>query len=191
MRTIAGGDGNAGSPRKADWNVVVTLSEATFREVHELLSKWGMVRRTPYYKVVAMTVEDPTAFLAAFTAAARDAPGLFNYVAHLAPAQLSFDFDSAEDFEARAREIVLAWAPKLEGKSFYIRLHRRGFKSTLSTHKEERLLGGALLAKLGASGRISFEDPDALIHIETIDGRAGLALWTRDDFSQHPLLAKD
>jgi hypothetical protein len=46
------------------------------------------------------------------------------------------------------------------------------------------------LAKLGTAARISFDDPDAQIHIETIDGRAGLSLWTRDDFAQHPFLSK-
>jgi hypothetical protein len=63
-------------------------------------------------------------------------------------------------------------------------LHRRGFKGGLSTPKEERFLDEALLdalEKQGTPGRIDFEDPDAVIQIETVDGRAGMSLWTRDD----------
>jgi tRNA(Ser,Leu) C12 N-acetylase TAN1 len=174
----------------ADWNVVVTLSEATFREACKLLGKWGVVRRTPYYNVLALTVNDPEKSLAEFTAAVTETPGILNYVSHVAPAQRSFDFTSVEDFEARAREIVLAWAPELAGKSFHIRLHRRGFKSTLSTQREERLLSEALLATLDASARIRFDDPDAMIQIETIDGRAGISLWTRDDLRRRPFVGK-
>jgi hypothetical protein len=39
--------------------------------------------------------------------------------------------------------------------------------------------------------RVSFTDPDALIAIDTIDGRAGISLWTRDDLARHRLLRPD
>jgi tRNA(Ser,Leu) C12 N-acetylase TAN1 len=171
-----------------DWNVVVTLAERTFREACQLLARWGVVKRTPYYNVLAMKVNDPEVFLAEFTAAVEATPGILNSLAHVVPAQRTFDFDRSENFETQAQEIVREWAPKLAGKSFHVRLHRRGFKSALSTQAEERLLGQALLASLGASARISFEDPDAVIQIETINGRAGLSLWTREDLRRHPFI---
>jgi tRNA(Ser,Leu) C12 N-acetylase TAN1 len=180
----------AGPARRADWNVVVTLSERTFREACRLLGHWGMVRRTRYYNVLAMTVGDPEKFLTDFTAAVKQTPGLLNYVSHLAPAQRSSEFNGVEDFEAKAREIVLAWAPRLSGKSFHIRLHCRGFKSTTSTQEEERLLSETVLAALGDSAHVRFRDPDAVIEIETINGRAGLSFWTREDLRQYPFVRK-
>jgi len=34
-------------------------------------------------------------------------------------------------------------------------------------------------------------DPDAVIAIDSVDHRAGMALWTRDDLKCHPLLRPD
>jgi hypothetical protein len=79
----------------------------------------------------------------------------------------------------------------LAGTSFYVRLHWRGFKGRLSTPKEQRFLDEALLDAwdaLGRPGRISFADPDALLQIETIDGRAGVSLRRREDLRRDPFL---
>ncbi len=179
---------------KADWNVVVTLPEKTFREACRLLGRWGTVKRTSYYNVLAMKVKDPDRFLDDFVAAANETPGILNYVSHVVPAQQTFDFGSAEEFEARAREIALRWASRLAGARFHVRLHRRGFKGKLSSPQEERFLDDALLDALreaGGPGHISFEDSDAIIQIETIDGRAGMSLWTRDDLRRYPFLGAD
>jgi hypothetical protein len=40
-------------------------------------------------------------------------------------------------------------------------------------------------------GRIAFTDPDAVVAIDTIDDRAGVSLWTRDDLARHRLLRPD
>jgi hypothetical protein len=42
----------------ADWNVIVTLPEATFRETRKFLRRWGEVDRTGYFHVLTLTVED-------------------------------------------------------------------------------------------------------------------------------------
>jgi len=41
---------------------------------------------------------------------------------------------------------------------------------------------------LGSPGRITFTDPDAILQIETIDGRAGVSLWQRDDLQRYTFL---
>jgi len=178
-------------PQAADWNVVVTLGEDSFREAVSLLRKWGAVKRTAYYRVLVVKVENPSAFFADFTAAVANAPGILNFVSHVVPAQETFDFSTAEEFETRARAVALAWAPKLGGKRFHVRLHRRGFKGTLSTPREEKFLDEALLAALGDQGYIGFTDPDAVIQIETIDGRAGMSLWTREEIRHCSFLGAD
>lgn len=179
------------APSPADWNVVVTLAEQSFREAVRLLGRWGKVRRTAYYNVLGVKVASADAFLADFAASVAANPGFLNFVSHVVPAQQTFVFTSAEEFETQARAIALGWAPKLGGKRFHVRLHRRGFKGVLSTPREERFLDEALLAALPEAGRIDFADPDAVIQIETIDGRAGMSLWTRDELRRHPFLGAD
>jgi tRNA(Ser,Leu) C12 N-acetylase TAN1 len=175
----------------ADWNVVVTLPEATFREARKFLRRWGEVHRTGYFHVLTLTVEDVESFLAEVAKAIEEKPGTLNILSHIIPAQRTFTFASAEEFEAKARDIAILWAPMLAGKSFHVRLRRRGFKGTLSTPKEERFLDETLLGALetlGTPGRISFTDPDSILQIETIDGRAGISLWQRDDLQRYPFL---
>ena len=177
-----------------EWNVVVTLPERTFREARRILGRWGRVQRTGYYNVLGMRVADPNAFLADFAAAVAETPGLLNFVSHVVPAQRSFSFDSSEAFERQARTIALDWLPDLAGSSFHVRLHRRGFQGIIATQPEERFLDEALLTALAAAGtpgRITFDDPDKVIQIETIDGRAGMSLWTREDLRRFPFLGAD
>lgn len=167
-----------------DWNVVVTLKDAAYREARRRLSRWGDVRRSGFYNVLTLTVADPAAFLREFEAAVASEPRLLELVSHVVPAEAAFTFNDTGEFEARAREIALGWAERIAGKRFHVRLHRRGFKGVMSTPHEERFLDDALLDALqarGTPGHIGFDDPDVVIQVETVDGRAGMSLWTRDD----------
>ncbi len=180
----------AGTP---GWNVIVTLPEATAPQARRVLKRWGWLHRTPYFHVLVMAVADPDQFLREFGEAVAKTPGILNFVAHVFAAQRTFDFATVEEFERKARELALAWAPLLAGKRFHVRLHRRGLKGTLSTPKEERFLDEALLDALNAAGtpgHIGFDDPDLIIHVETIDSRAGMALWSRDDMGRYPFLSR-
>ena len=109
----------------ADWNVIVTLPEATFREARKFLRRWGEVHRTGYFHVLTLTVEDVESFLAEVAKAIEEKPGTFNILSHIIPAHRTFSFASAEEFEVKARDIAILWAPMLAGKSFHVRLHRR------------------------------------------------------------------
>jgi hypothetical protein len=155
----------------AEWNVIVTLPEPTFREARKFLRRWGEVHRTGYFHVLTLTVEDVEGFLTEVAKAIEEKPGTFNILSHIIPAQRTLTFASAEEFEAKARDIAILWAPMLAGKSFHVRLHRRGFNGTPSTPKEERFLDETLLDALGDAGRpgrITFTDPDAILQIETL-----------------------
>lgn len=183
--------GQSEKPSAADWNVLVTLAEPTFRIARKLLAKWGTLRRTKYFNVTVMAVADPVSFLHEFNAAVEQSPGILNAMSHVAPFEHLFEFDDAAEFETKAREIALNYVPLLIGKSFHVRLHRRGLKGTISTPTEERFLDETLLGALaaaGSPGRISFEDPDFVLLIETVAQRGGLALWTREELKRYPFL---
>ncbi len=174
------------------WNVIVTLAEATAPQARRILRRWGRLHRTGYFHVLVMAVSDPDQLLHEFGAAVAETPGLLNFIAHVFVAQRTFDFATVEEFERKARDLAIAWVPLLAGKRFHVRLHRRGLKGVLLTPNEERFLDDALLDALSAAGtpgHIGFDDPDFIIHIETIDRRAGMALWRREEMQRYPFLS--
>ncbi len=77
------------------------------------------------------------------------------------------------------------------GKSFHVRMHRRGFKGKISTVKEERMLNEAILKsleELGTPGHLNFEDPDAILAVETLGQQAGFSIWMREELNKYPFL---
>ncbi len=177
-----------------DWNVVISVREHGYTQARQLLQRFGAVRHTDYYNVLVMKVDDIHRLLENLQRRVAEDPAILTAVARVMPAVHCFDFQSHDDFEAKAREAALAWVPDLAHKSFHVRLHRRGLKDQLPKPDEERFLNHALLEALeraGTPGRITFEDPDAILAVETIGQRAGVALWTRDDLQRYPFLRGD
>ena len=170
-----------------DWNVTVTFAEPTFRIARNLLAPWGRLRRTEYFNVAVMKVADPAHFLREFSSAAEETPGILNAMSHVVPFEHVFTFSDAGEFEAKLREIALSYAPRLAGKSFHVRLRRRGLKGIISSPEEERFIDDVLLEALvaaGTPGHISFEDPDYVLLIETVGKNGGVALWTGEDLKR-------
>ncbi|HBG06790.1 MAG: hypothetical protein A2075_17490 [Geobacteraceae bacterium GWC2_58_44] len=177
-----------------DWNVVVTVQEGGYNEARKLLERFARVNRTDYFNVLLMRVVDARQFLELLREEAERDPKSVLALARVMPVLQSFDFQTPAEFEDKARRAVCAWLPTLGGKSFHLRMHRRGFKGKLSGMEEERFLDTYLLEALelaGNKGRISFDDPDAIIALETLGSRAGLSLWTREDLKRFPLLHLD
>jgi len=171
-----------------DWNVVVTVRHDFDRAV-ALMSELGAIERTGLYNVIVMRVPDVRELLDRI-ARKRD-PRFFATISHVVPVMYKLTFETAEEFESKARDIILAWAPELAGKSVHLRMRRRGHKGELHGLELERRLGDALLDELeqrGTPGRFVVDDPDAVIAIETIRDEAGLALWTRSDLDRYPFL---
>ncbi len=177
-----------------DWNVVVTVHEDAFTRACQIFSQFGEVRRSGYYNVFLLNVGDRSDFLGRLSALVVNAPDLLKVVSRVMPAEITFTFQDRENFESQARAVVLDWTPKLAGKSFHVRMHRRGFHQQMSSHDEEHFLDDVILQALeerGTPGKITFEDPDVIIDVDTVDNRAGLSIWTRDDLSRYPFLKLD
>jgi tRNA(Ser,Leu) C12 N-acetylase TAN1 len=174
------------------WNAIVTAREDRLRQARRFLRGLGRVERTGFYNVLTMDVDEPARLIGRIERLFSEHPQAAASVAHVFPAEQCFDFSSPADFESKAREAALAWVPRLTGRTFHVRVHRRGRKGTLVTPEAERAIADALLAAArdtGSPARVAFDDPDAIVLIETVGGRAGMALLTRDDYRQHPLLA--
>ena len=173
------------------WNAIITAREGRLPQARRLLRALGRVERTGFYNVLIMNVDEPAQLVDRIERLLAEHPQAVASLAHVFPAERCFDFSSPAEFESKAREAVLAWVPRLAGKSLHVRVHRRGRKGTLVSPEAERAIADALLAAIEASGnpaRVAFDDPDAIVLIETVGGRAGMALLTRDDYGQHPLL---
>lgn len=177
-----------------DWNVIVSVYDHGYKHARELLREFGSVSRTDFYNVLAVQVGDVPGMLEKLKERLETDEKTRLCLARVVPVTVGFTFQSPEEFETRVKQAVLPWLPDLAGKGFHVRMHRRGFKGRLSSHEEERLLAEFLLEKLeetGTPGEVAFEDPDAVVVIETISQRAGLALYTREDLIKYPFLKVD
>ena len=177
-----------------DWNLIITTYQTGFRRALRTLQDIGPTERTRYHNVLVMKVDDPLAVLAAVEHLTEERPALYDAIARMVPAMRTFDFQSPEAFKDNATSVMLEWIPKLVGRSLHVRVHRRGPQLELRTPDAERFFNDGIIdatTKAGTPARISFTDPDAVIVIDTIDDRAGLAVWTREDLARHRLLRPD
>ena len=177
-----------------DWNVVVCVKPRGYAMARDLLREHGEIQKSGYYNILVMKVPSVPALLAALDRRLQFNPDLLAYVSRIAPAIVAFDFDDVGQFEAKSRDAAMSWLSSIAGRTFHVRIHRRGLHGTISSRTEEKILDQAVAGALeaaGTPGAVSFEDPDVIIDIETIDRRAGMALWTRSDLSRYPFLKAD
>jgi len=177
-----------------DWNVVVTAYREGGRQALRALRQLGRAERCGHYNVILATAPDPLALLENLEGRARTEPVLIDTISRVAPAQAAFDYDGDADFERHVMDTTAPWLARLANRSFHVRLHRRGNGLSARVQAEEARLGELLLAevsKAGASSRIDFDDPDLVLAIDAVDGRAGVGLWTRDDLKSRRFLRPD
>lgn len=177
--------------RTSEWNVVVTAQEGGYIQTRALLRSFGQTWKTDYYNVLVVAVPDIGEFLQRFGERWRQEESVRTAVGHVSPVSVTFRFQNPAEFEARAREAAERFAPRLAGKRFHVRMHRRGFKGRLSSQGEERLLDEVLLEAAGESAAISFDEPQAIVVVETVGQQAGMALWSREEWERYPFLYRD
>ncbi len=177
-----------------DWNIVICVKDRGFRSACELLEELGDVRRTDFYNVLVMDVEDPWMALEELRKMVDVDPNITSYISKFIPSKEGFSFQSRKEFEDKAGKIVKKWADEIAGHTFHVRMHRRGFKKKISSQQEEQFLAKMILDTLhekGKEARISFEDPDFIVSVETVGNHAGLSLWSREDLKRYPFLGLD
>lgn len=173
------------------WNVVISAREGHFAEAEQFLSQFGPVHRTDFFNVLTLHVADSARFLNDLHAGLELDPRPMEWLGRVVPLSSRFVFQTAEEFEEKSRQAVRAWLPELAGRRFRVRMHRRGFKGRLSSQDEERFLDRFVidaLAQGGAAARVSFDDPDLIIAVETVGQTAGVSLWEREQRRRYPLL---
>jgi adenylyl- and sulfurtransferase ThiI len=177
-----------------DWNVVVSVRDRHYQKSRRLLEEYGLVSQTAFFNVLLLKVDSIETFLRRLQARYEAGTELRECLGHVVPVTTTFTFHSPAEFESGARQALLPWVPALAGKTFHVRMHRRGFKDRISSQEEERRLDRFLLERLadtGASARIDFDDPDEIIAVETVAQWAGLSFWMREDLLRYPFLRLD
>jgi tRNA(Ser,Leu) C12 N-acetylase TAN1 len=172
----------------------VSVREDGYGRAFRTLRQFGRVSRTGFRNVLALTVPDTDEFLKGFSDLVAREPDIVYAISRAVPAAATFEFHTSEEFEEKARDVALAWVGQLAGKSFHVRLHRRGLKGRILSRDEEVFLDRALLdalEKAGTPGSITFEDPDAILDIETVGTWAAMSVWTREDLERYPFLKVD
>lgn len=179
-------------PPAREWNVVATVREREFARALQILRKEGRVGLTRFHNVLVVEADDARALLEHLEARAATDPHVRASLARVLPIDHAFACSSFEELDARARAVLVELAPSLAGKSFHARLHHRGLRGA-SSRFEEQVLNALVVAltKSASPARVDFTDPDVIIAIETVGGRAGVSSWTRDDRRRFPLLHLD
>jgi tRNA(Ser,Leu) C12 N-acetylase TAN1 len=177
-----------------DWNIVVTVRPRGYRRTWAGVGRLGVPRQTDFWNVLVMQVEDPRGFLVALEAMVGEDKRLAGAISHVVASTHTFHFHTQEEFERRASEIAREFVSALKGAAFHVRMHRRGLKELLSSQSEEQFLDHFILERLeeaGAPGRITFEDPDYIVALESVGTQAGMSLWSREDLKRFQLLGLD
>lgn len=180
--------------KKNLWNVIVTVYNDGFKDAIHTLRKYGVVRATNFFNVLVMQVEDVDKFLQIAASEMPEKSCLEYGIASINPAMRTFTFNSRQEFEDKIKRIADEWVDKLAGKSFYVRMHRRGFKEKLLSLNEEQFLAMHLMNALkerGQNAKVTFTDPDYVIDVETINNQGFLSIWSRADMNAYPFLNLD
>jgi tRNA(Ser,Leu) C12 N-acetylase TAN1 len=175
----------------SNWNLIVTTAEGKYTQALGFLARFGVVKPTSYYNVVMMQVHDVEELMDFLAQEWERQGGRLLLLQRVVPMSNTFHFRDHQAFWARAVEIVSGWTDHLAGKTFHVRMHRRGFKDQLHSEQEERFLNTAIVDATTQSGNpavVSFENPDRMVAVETIGNQAGMSLWHREDLQRYPFL---
>jgi tRNA(Ser,Leu) C12 N-acetylase TAN1 len=183
--TGALGDNAGGSSERDDmreWNVLATSLEGRRPALLAALRPLGVFWGAGYRNVLVGRVDDRDAFLDRVRQRLPGDPLLEGSLTKIVPVEQVARFEPAVLCETVVRALVPAGA-RLAGKTFYVRLERRGFKGVVHTPTVERAVGEALLDAAsghGAAARVRFEDPDVIVALETTGSTVGIGFLTRE-----------
>jgi hypothetical protein len=101
----------------------------------------------------------------------------------------TFNFQSPEMFEAKAREIVSQWVPTLAGKSFHVQNAAQRIQAVFPAWKRSGFSMSTFWRRWKTgTGSHHIHGSDYVIAVVTIGTQAGFSLWTREELRRFALL---
>ncbi len=152
------------------------------------LRKLARFRRGGFPNVLVATVDDPRGFLDVLGAAPA---ALRASIGKVVPVDRALRFAGPDTFVDDVATGLAPWLDRLAGRTFFVRVFRRGFRGLIDSTRAEGEIGARLVAMLEARGerpKVSFRDPDVAIAIETLRDEAGVGFLDRALRAAHPLV---
>jgi tRNA(Ser,Leu) C12 N-acetylase TAN1 len=182
-----------GRHTRAEWNLLVTAQEGAARDLKRLLKRHGVFRWSEFRNVLLGQVTDSQEFLRVLSDDLGKKPFVCSWLGKVLPIDISFQLHPAtlvEDIQSRLPALIAG----IRGKSFHVRVERRGHKGEVRTHDLERQLGDYLweeLERSAAHPTVSFKDPDVIIAVEIVGQTAGIAVVPRKLRQEFPFVKID
>jgi len=176
-----------------DWNVVVTSRQRQGRRLRRALYPLVHLRPCGFRNVFVGRVPSVDDFLAAVAERLAHRPELEHWLGKVLPIERTFAVDPAR-FDEQLRAQGEALVDQLVGRSFHVRVERRGHKGVINTHACEQALGEFLYAALEARGAhpaVAFRDPEVVLAVEVIGDIAGIGVVTRELRERFPFVKID
>jgi tRNA(Ser,Leu) C12 N-acetylase TAN1 len=172
------------------WNVVITSREGARRRLRRALARLVRLERSGFRSVFVARVDEPQALLEAVEELRTARPALDQWLGKIIPVERTFAVDPAT-FQGRVQEEAAHFVDRLAGRSFHVRIERRGHKGTINSHACEQALGAFLwvaLEQRGARPVVEFHDPDVVLVVEVVGDTAGMGLVTRELRTRFPFV---
>jgi tRNA(Ser,Leu) C12 N-acetylase TAN1 len=177
-----------------EFNVLVTMArEGRYRRMLDELAPCGEFHKTAFHGVALGRVEKIGGFLENVRQQRIRQLIAFQDVGRIVPLEVVFSFD-LDAFLPKACQAIRPYLEQLAEKRFHVRLERRGLKGQLVSPDIEQALDAFILdelADLGHDAQVDFEDPDAVLAIETIGTRCGIGFITRERSQRYPFVHVD
>ena len=179
--------------RDLDWNILVTAREGGARTVWSELRRLAPLRRTGFRNVAIGRVVDFETFAAAVDTARHQKPFLDQTLGRVLPIERTFDVD-VPTLAATLTDAARPLVDRLRGRSFHVRVERRGHKGVLDSSIVEHDLAERLCAVLRERGEtplVTFGDPDVVVVVELVGNVGGLGFVTRELRARYPFVHVD
>jgi len=176
-----------------DWNIVVTSRPGGQRAVRRALHPFVRLRRAGFRNVLIGRVGDIATFLAEVAELLEQRRSVASALGKIMPVGHIFAIDVSR-FHDQLAEETAPLVEQLIGRSFHVRVERRGHKGVINTHAAELALGEALYGALearGAKPTVTFSDPDVVVAVEVVGNLAGIELLTRELRQRFPFVRVD
>ncbi len=167
-----------------DWNVLAIATRGETGKALALLGEVGRFRTGGYPQVLVGSVARPDGdLLAGIGGLAGGDERTAGVLDRLVPVEQAVSFPR-DDVTETLCDMLEPLAPRLCGRTFYVRTHLRGMKGRLEHPAVERALGDFLsevAMRAGAQPKVTFGDPDFVVVVEVVGRRAGYAFLGREE----------
>jgi tRNA(Ser,Leu) C12 N-acetylase TAN1 len=175
-----------------EWNLIVTLIPGPLheRQLMGALSNLGRFWFTPFKDVLVGKVEDRVVFLETLRTAQQTGARWMLNLARVIPVDRRFHF-TPQTLSQQLKEAAASLLRPIPGRSFHVRLERRGLAGCVPTQQIEREVADYVFELAAAQGielHGDFHDPDFVVAAETLEEEGGLGLIRRDIRTRYPFV---